>query len=277
MARFVFLTVVVAWVLWIPAMLWLRSVGRLGGTEEESPLEGLPAWIGILWFLGASSPSLVAVGLTGIDSGSAFVTELLGRLLDWDVGLSWNVIAWFGPLALGLVAVAAHVAGGGAGVRPQPKRIPLALVSLIAALPFGPLGEELGWRGYFLDELLTTRGAAASAIIVGFVWTFWHLPVFWAPLGTTISGKRVTIRRVAGYWLEVTAVSVIMTWLFVETAGSLWIAVGFHAAWNAAQHRFFFEPFSDETADRVEFLYAVLMTVGAVLLLVWPDLAWRSR
>lgn len=276
MLWFLFLTFAMAWALWMPALGWLRSMGRLGGTDAEQPLAGMPVWIGVLWFVGASSPSLVALALTAAEGGTPAVADLLGRLFEWNVGWGFNLAAWLGPVVLGLTAVGLHVASGGIGVRWQTRRVPVAVIALAAALPFGPLGEELGWRGFLLDELLVSRGAVVAALIVGFVWTFWHLPVFWAPLATSISGEPVTIDRVIRYWLEVTAVSVIMTWLFVETAGSLWISVGFHAAWNADQHRFFFAPFSDETSARVNTFVVALMVVVAVVLLAWPGLRWRS-
>lgn len=53
---------------------------------------------------------------------------------------------------------------------------------LIYMLPFhlvsGPLGEELGWRGFLLTELLKKHNPVKSGFIVGLIWGFWHLPLW---------------------------------------------------------------------------------------------------
>lgn len=41
----------------------------------------------------------------------------------------------------------------------------------------GPLAEEGGWRGYLLPRLLDQMGEAHAAIIIGVIWSLWHLPV----------------------------------------------------------------------------------------------------
>ncbi len=89
-------------------------------------------------------------------------------------------------------------------------------------------------------------------------------------MGTSVSGSAVTPGAVGRFVVEVAAVSVLMTWMFVNTAGSLWIAVGFHTAWNADAHRFFFAPLDDDGAAGVSRLGAAFMVVAAVVVMVWP-------
>ncbi len=42
----------------------------------------------------------------------------------------------------------------------------------------GPLGEEPGWRGYALARMQMRWGPLPSAILLGVLWTGWHLPLF---------------------------------------------------------------------------------------------------
>ena len=49
---------------------------------------------------------------------------------------------------------------------------------LWAGLFAGPLGEELGWRGFLLPEFQKRFPNLKSAIIIGIVWFIWHIPLF---------------------------------------------------------------------------------------------------
>ena len=44
--------------------------------------------------------------------------------------------------------------------------------------PLVPFLEELGWRGYILDELQKCYSALTSSLLLGTAWAFWHLPLF---------------------------------------------------------------------------------------------------
>lgn len=57
------------------------------------------------------------------------------------------------------------------------------VVALYILVLGGPLGEEIGWRGFVLPELLKKYNPFYSSIILGVVWSIWHLPLFYI-LGT---------------------------------------------------------------------------------------------
>lgn len=56
---------------------------------------------------------------------------------------------------------------------------PVTLVILFFQnLISGPLGEELGWRAFFLTEIEKNNTLIKSAIITGVLWGFWHTPLW---------------------------------------------------------------------------------------------------
>lgn len=53
------------------------------------------------------------------------------------------------------------------------RLITFALVTLV----FGPLAEEIGWRGYLLDKW-KEKGLLTYGVGIGLIWAIWHLPMF---------------------------------------------------------------------------------------------------
>ncbi len=88
-------------------------------------------------------------------------------------------------------------------------------------------GEEWGWRGYVLPRLQAKYNALTASLIVGVIWSVWHLPKF---LGTGLSGER----SFAWFAVAHLALAVLYTWLYNNTRGSLLLVVLFHAVENTA-------------------------------------------
>lgn len=88
------------------------------------------------------------------------------------------------------------------------------------------LGEELGWRGSALPRLLSRHNALAASLILGVLWVLWHLPLVWTE-GYPLYQQPA--------WLllaDALAKSVIFTWVFLNTRGSVLLAVLLHASTN---------------------------------------------
>ena len=221
----------ISWSLWLPAVL--------GGLSSSSSL------VFALFVVGACGPSLAAILLTALREGRSGVKALLGRLLAWRVGLRWYAIVLLGTPALGLLAVALHALFGGPPLGFSPA-VPWFIlpVAFLLGLLGGPLNEEIGWRGYALPRLQADRGALASSLVLGLVWGLWHLPAFF------MAGTSQSELPLLPYLACVVALSVLFTWLYNGTGGSLVLAVLAHGAFNfTAGFLFPILPLGDETAN----------------------------
>src|SRR5204863_425897 len=75
-------------------------------------------------------------------------------------------------------------------------------------------------------RLLERRRALPVSLGLGLLWGLWHLPLFWTT-GAALEGRPVALP-----FLALPALSVLYTWVFRHTRGSLLLAVLLHAASN---------------------------------------------
>jgi membrane protease YdiL (CAAX protease family) len=169
---------------------------------------------------------LTAIVLTAIGLGGGTLRELLGRLLMWRVDPRWYLVVFLGPavLAGGMVALNAFMGGPAISVG-----VPLFTAVIMLAFSIFPgsaLGEEIGWRGYALPRLQAGRSALRASLILGVVWSFYHLPLFF--VGQAARPPSLFIPFV----ISTIALSVILGWVCNGTEGSLLMVVLIHAAFN---------------------------------------------
>lgn len=91
----------------------------------------------------------------------------------------------------------------------------------------GPLGEELGWRGFVLNELQKKFSPLKSAIIVGVAWGFWHTPLW---LMSGYSGLQL-VQYIICFLSGIIAVSIIIT-AFYNLNHNLIIPIMIHHLFN---------------------------------------------
>jgi membrane protease YdiL (CAAX protease family) len=231
------------------------SLALLGWEPFGSP--------GILLFaVGGVGPAVAGVGLT-LRAPPSYRREYWRRLTDPSrIGPWWLAVALFLPATVTLFASALlSLLGNARGLEfSSTLADPLALLPFLAfAFVFGPLPEELGWRGYVLDGLLRERGALAASLLLGVGWWLWHLPLFVVD-GTYQAGLGV---GTPAFWLFgyfIVLYSVLYTWIHANTGRSTLAAVLFHFAINATGELL---P-STLAADLVAAVVLLVVVVGVV-------------
>jgi hypothetical protein len=174
-----------------------------------------------LYILAVAAPTVAATSLTLAWEGWSGLRGLWASLTRWRFGLQWYAFALVVIPVLGWLT--ARVAGA------DPK-YDLSTPTLVAAallnLLIGPLGEELGWRGYALPRLLRRFNPCAASLILGAIWGLWHLPSFF------VSSLVQADLSLPIFLVGALCLSIIATWLFQHTGGSVLITVLLHYTVN---------------------------------------------
>jgi len=95
--------------------------------------------------------------------------RLLPLLASIFIPVAATLIVWLGYSAAAGKAPASFIAG---------LSVSSLLVMFFDSLVRGPLGEELGWRGFLQNELNKRFPLLKSSLIVGVIWALWHLPLW---------------------------------------------------------------------------------------------------
>lgn len=187
---------------------WTWALAALGRWSLAFPLAAL------------FGPAIGACAVLLVNEGGPGLRRLLARFRVRRADLPWLAVACLLPPAL---TVPVWLLGSRSG-SPELRLTPLTAVSFVLAVLI--VGEEVGWRGYALPYLLRRQSALAASLVLGAVWALWHLPNFLLP-GFPHRGLPMP-----AFLLMVVAYSILFTWLYGKTAGSLTVAVVFHAAIN---------------------------------------------
>ncbi len=206
-------------------MAWLLVI--IGGRE----LTQLPAVA--LYALGGLGPAIAGITLTYLSADPQNRRDYWRRIIEIQrIGARWYAVILLAvPLFTGMAALMDIVLGGrGGGLDTAAGLVnrPLAVIFYVPLiLLFGPLPEELGWRGYVLDHLQTRWNAVASSLILGAVWAVWHLPQFFVR-GTYQHGLGAGSLSFWRFMLELPVISILYTWIYNNTRRSTLSAILLH-------------------------------------------------
>jgi membrane protease YdiL (CAAX protease family) len=212
---------------WIVVLPYLRSADGAGLLPFSWPIP-FAVSAALAPFAG---PSLAAFIMTGLTEGMAGIRGLLRRIVLWRVGLRWYLFALLGIPAITVLGAVVLPGVVGSFETPALSMVLTYPVSFVVTLVIGgPLGEELGWRGFALPRLQRFYGPLVGSLVLGLLWAFWHLPYFWMPEWGTPKG---TILDIVWFVLADIALTIIYTWVFNNTKGSLLIVILVHASNDA--------------------------------------------
>jgi CAAX protease family protein len=193
----------------------------------------------MLWplLLTLVGPTLAAFLMTAVTQGRVGIVQLLRRYVLWRVGIRWYLVVLLGVPALLLLPFLTQSDVFSAFRLPGLAFLLGYLIVYLLTLVFGgPLGEEGGWRGFALPRMEQRSGPLLGTLLLGVLWGLWHLPLFLLVPGYNGAGTGfigILIPFVA-FVIMVIAYSVVFTWVFNNTCGSILLAILLHASINTA-------------------------------------------
>lgn len=219
---FLIISFLFSWILWIPSLL-----ASIILSESILIFEGLK-------LIGSFGPFLAAFSLAYFNEGSEGVKYLWKRGWHYKNSIYLLISIFLIPLLSGisfflLIIFKRDIPSDLITWDTIRYTIPEFIVIFFLA---GPFQEEFGWRGYVLDRLQVQFDAISSSLILGAIWSGWHLPLFF------IIGTPQYNQSFFSFSFKVIVISVLFTWLYNNTKRSILIAMIFHTTINMANSVF---------------------------------------
>jgi membrane protease YdiL (CAAX protease family) len=218
-------------------------------------------------------PTFSAFLMTGVLEGRAGVRRLLERLVLWRVNWVWYAFSLVG-IPLIFIAGTVFLPGAAASFDGLTLATWLAYPKWFLLIIFvgGPLLEEPGWRGFALPRLQARFGPLAGALILAFFWAAWHYPQYMMPDWAAQNGG-FNLTGVTVFTLGVFPLTIILTWVFNNTRGSLLIAVLAHASIDAFS-LYIMKMFPAYAASQVNLFLGVGAFAVLLILSTWGRLGY---
>jgi membrane protease YdiL (CAAX protease family) len=193
--------------------------------HRERVVFGQPLFM-LLYATGGFAPTVAAYVAVLSANCKASLAEFHRRLFRVRLPGRWHITAVCLPVALTLTAATLRMAVRSADFRPFLAKPWFLLIPYFFLMILGGGLEELGWRGVAQPELERWFRRPIAALIVGALWSVWHLPLFAMP-GVSQYGRNFPVFAVG-----ILGDAMILAWLYARTE-SIALCVMFHASGNA--------------------------------------------
>lgn len=188
---------------------------KVPGAHTPENNTGLPIWLIAIW-----SPNIAATFIWIIQNKVILNIQTAFSVPQF----SWWMVLVLVPLFVTGALLLIEVSKGSIIQWSNFKLsyiAPLVLINLI----MGPLGEELGWRGFLYPTLKSSYGWMASALIVGVIWAIWHAPLWFFD----------SPQSKIPFWafsINVILLSILMSMIYNHSQGSIILIILLHLTFN---------------------------------------------
>jgi len=176
----------------------------------------------LLPFILAIGPTVIAIALAWRE-GHGAVRRLLRSLTIRPTRPIWYLVLlipviWSVSTVVIAVILGEPIAGLFDALFPA-----VLIIPLVVLLP--AFTEELAWRGFALPRLMSVMSPLNAALVLAIPWTLIHVVLF-------LPGQWYENLALWPLVVSIFAYSVLLTWVFIGTGGSVLMTALFHAALN---------------------------------------------
>ncbi len=222
------------WIYFLATYIWSSIFGGIAILMDISmeTASGL-----VLVLLAAIGPMVTGITFTYLTRDKAGRRDYWKRIIDFKrIPATWYlVILLFVPILNSLAAMLDKLTGGSGATWGEAAlnflTNPSSIILSILFASLFPFIEELGWRGYVLDRLQERHSALVSSLILGAVWSLWHLPTFFIRDSYQASLGIGTPE----FWLffaGIVPLTFAFTWIYNNTGRSTLAVILFHSMVN---------------------------------------------
>lgn len=211
---------ILAYVLFLSWLLWI-----LASQVSEFSV--------VFHYLGGAVPFLMTLVFLFTRNSPVERYDFLRRIIDLKriSGRYWLVILLVVPVGLILAGVLDWYLWGQAPLFERWNELsidlPGFLLFCLFILLFGPVPEEITWRGFVLDKLQNKYPWLVANLLLGLYWMVWHLPLFWIPGSYQNSLGILT----PPFWLFLVVLvpqTLVIGWVYNQTKRSTLSAIIIH-------------------------------------------------
>lgn len=205
---FFFFTFIFSWGCWIPLIFIKKEIT-------------------IIRMIGTFSPIIFAIIITKVIEGNYGIKQLLKPFLIWKFNIVWYIFCIFSTALICFTAIGVSVSFKITDFYFNDlSKIYILIPIFLYVLLTSVIGEETGWRGFAQKRLQIYVSPITASIIIGIIWGFWHLPLFFIPNN---------FHHFIPFWLfliQEVALSIVIAWIYNNTKKSLLSVHIFHTASN---------------------------------------------
>ncbi len=202
-------------VFWGPiAILKVPAMGFKSGAAG-------PIWAIIFFIIGGFVPSITGIILTIFFEGKKHAKQLVKAAFQVKISFKWFTAI---VLIASYYAVSCIILYSALGGHFKYTKFLTLLPTILPLFLLGPLSEEYGWRGFALKRLLKIVNPNLASLILGLVWSLWHLPLFYM-LGINQYEYHLSFLT---FIISVTSMCFVYTYIYIRTNQNLFTAVLFH-------------------------------------------------
>ena len=248
--RFYVICFSVTWGFWIAAAIISKS-------EKDNGLSTL------LMLLGLMAPAVTAVTTVFTSRSKALKNDFKRKIVGFYRIKPLSILAAIiGFIAIAAISILFSTLFGQSLEQfafTEDFSFSIGGTSALLTILLAAIIEEFGWRGYGEDSVAEYFSWFTESIIFGFVWAFWHLPLFWIA-GTYHYGLReLGLGYMLNFLISVVPMGFLTTWVYVRNDRNMLACIIFHLFVNTIQEKVAMTPQTKCVETFVVFLAAALI------------------
>lgn len=253
-----------AWIYFFATYIWS---GVFGGLAIFMDLSMETASGLVLVLLAAIGPMVTGIVFTYLTRDKEGRRDYWKRIIDFKrIPVQWYlVILLFVPLLNSLAALLDKLFGGGGATWGEAAlnfiTNPASIIFSILFASLFPFIEELGWRGYVLDRLQEKHSALVSSLILGTVWSLWHLPTFFIR-DSYQAGLGIGTPDFWLFFAGIIPLTFAFTWIYNNTGRSTLAVILFHSMVNFTGELIALS----ERADTLSIVLWIVVAIGITVI-----------